>query len=132
VFKLNWDLLLGLVVGLSGSILSLIGTIVTNKQNHEHELEVINKKHEHEVKTSIRNHVLENSFKDYELKSKMALDMSEDTGQGFKLYPYDMYILSYMKIAEYMNKEDHSPSDLGFLLSELDDIKREYDNFQQH
>lgn len=128
---MNWDLLIGLVIGLSGSILTLIGTIVTNKQNHAHEIKVIEKSHENENKTSIRNYALESSFKEYELKLKMSKDISEKTGQGYKLYPYDMYIISYMKIAEYMNKEEHGPSDLPKLLLEIEDIKRDYDFFHE-
>lgn len=60
---MSWDLIIGLTIGLSGSIITLIGTIVANKQNHEIEIEFIRQNHELQIQLSIQKFALESSFK---------------------------------------------------------------------
>ena len=124
---MNWDLLIGLLIGLSGSILTLIGTIWTNKQKNTHEEKMLKLNQ----KQDFKRFILENSFKEYEFKTNIVKDISKETGKGFDLYPYDMYLITYMKIAEFMQKDDTDDNDLRMLLIEMESIKDEYEVFQK-
>ncbi len=134
---MNWDLVIGLIIGLSGSVLGLIGTIVTNRQNHEKEIELANLNHKHELevsklseeferKASLQQIALENSFKEYEFRHELGVKLSEIHGTEVKSYPYDMFLIIYQKIAEYLNG-DNPQTSLSILLSELEEIRAEYD-----
>lgn len=68
---------------------------------------------------------MKKSFKDYELKTKEALKFV-DKGKKVTLYPYDMFLVTYSKIANYLNKDNQSEEDLGKLLSEMEKIKQKY------
>ncbi len=129
---MNWDLIVGLVIGLSGSILGLISTIITNKQNHKHEIEMMKQNHSREVEILIKNQkdefkrfILENSFKEYELKANA---LTSENNHGSKIYPFDMYLASYLKIGNYLQNEDPDHLELNHLINELKNIKDMYDS----
>jgi len=137
---MNWDLIIGLIVGLSGSIMTLIGTIVANKQNHKHELEtikqnhelekdLIRQNHEQEMQLSIQKFTLENSFKEYELRTKLGEEINALGEESVKLYPYDMYLVSYMKIAEYLSNDEKDSESLSILLWDMSLIKGKYNEY---
>lgn len=139
---MNWDLVIGLIIGLSGSIIGLVGTIITNKQNHEHQLTINTQNHAHEIKVGTRKQefekeleiqriALENSFKEFEISRSLSSEVNGESTEN-KKYPYDMYLLTYMKIVEFMNRKDEKKFDeLHWLLAELENIQRQYKGFER-
>lgn len=134
------DIELGSVNGFS-SILTLMSTIVVTKQNHKHELDALNQNHTHQINVIEQNHAydlkiiiqkiaLENSLRDYEIKTNLINELSAE-GQTIKIYPYDMYLVTYMHIAQYMVKGNFELNDLPQLLSEMNFIKDQYDFYQE-
>lgn len=124
---MNWDIIIGLIIGLSGTLITLAGTIITNKQNHKHELTMYEKKADQELKTSIQRLALENSFKEYEYRTNLGREIAASTGSDITIYPYDMYLVTYSKIAQYLIKENATSEDLVQLLRAIEDIKSDYD-----
>lgn len=108
---MNWDLIVGLVIGLSGSIIGLIGTIITNKQNKDVEIQKM---------------IIANSIKEYELRNEMAFRLSEKEGKGMTLYPYDTFLISYVEIGKYITRKKPKDEDLKELLEKLSKISDEY------
>ncbi|KZE40243.1 hypothetical protein AV656_02965 [Bhargavaea cecembensis] len=125
---MNWDLLIGLIIGLSGSILGLAGTIWTNKQNHDHEIEMAKLSQTEEMK----RFVLDNSFKEYEFRTNLGERLAKNSGKDLSVYPYDMYLVSYSKIADYLQIEQPSIEDLEKLIQQILEIQSLYEGYNHH
>lgn len=111
---MNLDVLIGVIAGITGSIITLIGTIIINSQNKKSELQ-----------KSLQEIVLNQSFKEYEM-SRALLKEFTDKGHDVTYYPYDMYLVTYSKIAKYLEKKNHSEQELKILLEEMNTIKETY------
>ncbi|MEK5207471.1 hypothetical protein [Psychrobacillus sp. FSL H8-0510] len=119
---MNWDLIIGLIIGLSGSILGLIGTIWSNKQNNKHSIDMLKLNQKEEF----RRFVLDTSYKEYEFRTNTAIKLSDETGSPANLYPFDMYLATYTKINEYLEIEKATNQDLNSLLNEMEQIRQMY------
>lgn len=76
--------------GLSGSIITLVGNYLNKRQ---------------EAKTAIKLSILDNAFKEYELRTKM-MEGFADKDKTVRFYPWDMYVLSYSKVLNLLDKKD--------------------------
>lgn len=112
---MNWDLILGYSAGIFTSVVTLIGTFFLNKQKYKHDL-----------KRELQSIVFDKSFKEYELKSKESFSLI-DKGHKVTLYPYDMYLVTYSRIADFLNKGKLSEKELNELLIDMDKIRQKYD-----
>lgn len=108
---LDWSVVIGFAGGLLVSVITLIGNI-------------INKRYEH--KQAYKLSVLDNAFKDYELRLKMLDDFRKE-GKDITIYPWDMYVLSYGKIMKVIEKQNYSNDDVKKLLKDIEEIKVLYD-----
>ncbi|WP_421927392.1 hypothetical protein [Lysinibacillus capsici] len=112
---MNWDILIGFAAGISGSIITLVGNYINNRQNHKFE-----------IKKNLQNLTLEQSFKEYEIKTNMAKEY-EKQGKSITIYPYSLHLVYYSKFAEYLSKENRTDKDLEKLLREVESYTKVYD-----
>lgn len=108
---MDWAVILAFLAGLSGSIVTILGNYITKR---------------HESKTAIKLSILENAFKEYEIKTKM-MEHFADKGEQVTFYPWDMYALSYAKLIKLMDKKDINEEDITRLLRDFKHIKNAYD-----
>lgn len=112
---MNTDLLVGLIIGLSGSILALIGTIISNSQRHRHE-----------IKMSLQKITLENSFKEYELKTNLVKSLA-NKGEKVTYYPYELYLITYNNLYNFLQRKDVKAKELEKLIQQNDEFIRTYE-----
>lgn len=111
---MNWDLLIGVITGASISIFNIVGSIITNRQNNKFAL-----------KKQRQSLIMENSFKEYEYRTNLVKERVP-AGETAYLYPYDMYLVTYSKIAQFLEKDKLSKSDVDEMLREIKTISESY------
>jgi pyruvate/2-oxoglutarate/acetoin dehydrogenase E1 component len=112
MLNMDWSIIMGFIGGLLVSVITLIGNIINKRI---------------ENKQAYRLSVLENAYKDYELRVKM-LDEFRKEGKDVTIYPWDMYVLSYSKIFDLLEKKNYKKSEVEHLLKEIKEIQSIYDN----
>ena len=113
------DLIVGFLAGIAGSVLTIFGTLITNRQKHKQDL-----------KKNLQEIVLNQSFKEYELRSNMIREFDLQ-GRTVVYYPYDMFLVTYSKIAEYLSKGKKTDDELVKLLDEMNKIRKAYEENQK-
>jgi len=114
VVMMNWDLLIGVIAGGSISLINIIGSIITNRQNNNHAL-----------KKQRQSLIMESAFKEYEYRTNHVKDNIRP-GESAYLFPFDMYLVTYAKIAEYMEKKSLSKKDIDDMLKDMKTISASY------
>lgn len=135
----NWDLIVGLVIGLSGSIIALIGTIVVNRQNNAHQMELTRIQQAHEKEMSEQKYnvnkemeylrlAIENSFQAFEVDKEHSHKHGEyDSGS------YEKCLLVYTKLANRISKSEKLSNDeLTKLLNDLVSIKSTFNSYDHY
>jgi hypothetical protein len=114
---MNWAVLVAFLGGLSGSIITLVGSVINTKLNHKHEL-----------KKAKQSQIIELGYKDFERK-KLAVEKLIEQGQGVKPLTLEMHLFFHRKYMEFLDKEDISREEIKQFLFEMEQYKFE---FEQH
>jgi hypothetical protein len=72
-----------------------------------------------EFKKGIYLQVIDQSFKDYEYKTNLILKLSEDKGGQATLYPYEYYLIYYVKLAKLIETGKFTEKKVEKLLTEM-------------
>lgn len=119
----SWSVFFAFLGGLSVSIVTMVGNIINTKINHKHEL-----------KKTKQTQMLELSFKDYEMISKINEKLVEK-GEDIDTYPWELHYLSHKRVMELFENEELSTEELKdklyYLLLELRELKIEFETVRK-
>lgn len=59
-----------------------------------------------ELKKEITLKILENSFKEYEFRTKHTIEEAVKAGRQADLYPYDYYLIHFSELAKLLDKKE--------------------------
>jgi len=109
------------IIGGLTALISVMGNIVQS---------ILSKKYEKEK--ALKTSVLENAYKAYEHSYEIAMKESDKHGHTVKIYPWDMHVVSYVKILKLLDQKDVHIEDVKKLLNQLEDIQRVYDEHNEN
>jgi hypothetical protein len=111
---MDTTVLLAFIGGLSASIITIVGNYLNKR---------------HETKQAYRQTILDNAFREYEVRSAMLKEFQKD-GVHVTYYPWDMYVLCYDKLYKLLDKKDYTREDIISTLEEMKKISEVYDEFK--